>query len=114
MPMHYLHLYEDDTGAARFEEVEVALTPREPTLEISEQRDVSSIFFARGAQGRDRAQAPEPQRNWVICLTGSFDITASGESRTLRPGDVLLAEDVEGAGHATFTGDGYTVAVIRL
>jgi hypothetical protein len=57
---------------------------------------------------------PSLKETGVICLTGSFDITASGESRTLRPGDVLLAEDVEGAGHATFTGDGYTVAVIRL
>ncbi|MGH9246528.1 MAG: hypothetical protein ACRD29_19900 [Acidimicrobiales bacterium] len=112
--MRYLHLFTDDNGEARLEDVDITLNVVESTLEFSERLPVSTIFFARGAAGRDRAQAPEPRRNWVICLTGSCDITASGETRTLRPGDVMLADDIDGRGHTSFTGEGYTAAVIPL
>jgi hypothetical protein len=110
--MRYTHLYTDEAGAARFEDVDLDVNPTEATLHFSERFPVSSVFFATADAGRRRSQAPEPRRNWVLCLTGSFEITASGETRHFSPGDLLLAEDVDGEGHSSFTSDGYTVAVV--
>jgi hypothetical protein len=112
--MRYTHLYTDEDGAARFEDVDLDVSPTEPTLSFGERFPVSSLFFATAAPGRRRAQAPEPRRNWVLCLTGSFEITASGETREFSPGDLLLAEDVDGDGHLSFTSEGYTVATVVL
>jgi quercetin dioxygenase-like cupin family protein len=50
----------------------------------------------------------------MICLSGSGEITASGETRAFRPGDVLLVEDVDGVGHSSSTSEGFTVAAVVL
>lgn len=50
----------------------------------------------------------------MICLSGSGEITATGETRVFAPGDVLLVEDVDGRGHASRTAEGFTVAVVVL
>jgi hypothetical protein len=47
-------------------------------------------------------------------LSGSCEITASGETRVFRPGDVLLVEDVDGAGHSSSTSEGFTVVAVVL
>jgi len=45
---------------------------------------------------------PPPRRQWVIILQGAMEIsTTTGERRRLEPGDCLLAEDMQGSGHAT-------------
>jgi hypothetical protein len=50
----------------------------------------------------------------MICLSGSGEITASGETRVFRPGDVLLVEDVDGVGHSSSSPEGFTVAAVVL
>ena len=50
----------------------------------------------------------------LICVSGSGEITASGETRTLRTGDVLLVEDVDGVGHSSSTAEGFTVVAVIL
>ncbi len=41
-----------------------------------------------------------PCRQYVITLSGTLEfVTRDGETFTLRPGDVLLAEDTAGTGH---------------
>jgi quercetin dioxygenase-like cupin family protein len=41
-----------------------------------------------------------PRRQYVVTLSGVLEFTTrDGESFTLRPGDVLLAEDTAGGGH---------------
>jgi quercetin dioxygenase-like cupin family protein len=41
-----------------------------------------------------------PCRQYVVTLTGTLEfITRDGETFTLAPGDVLLAEDMTGSGH---------------
>lgn len=48
-----------------------------------------------------------PVRQLVVTLAGTLDfVTRDGEDFTLRPGDVLLAEDTVGSGHQwTLRGD---------
>ena len=50
----------------------------------------------------------------MICIAGSGEITASGETRTFRAGDVLLVEDVDGVGHSSSTAEGFTVVAVIL
>ena len=41
-----------------------------------------------------------PQRQYVVTLTGTLEFTTrGGETFTLAPGDVLLADDTTGGGH---------------
>ena len=47
-------------------------------------------------------------------MSGEVEITASGETRVGRPGDVLLVEDTEGSGHSSRTGPGFTAIMISL
>jgi hypothetical protein len=43
---------------------------------------------------------PPPRRQWVIILQGAMEIsTTTGARRRFEPGDCLLAEDMQGAGH---------------
>ena len=48
----------------------------------------------------DRFDRPRPVRQLVVTLAGTLLFsTRDGEEFTLRPGDVLLAEDTVGSGH---------------
>jgi len=42
------------------------------------------------------------------------EITATGETRTFGPGDVLLVEDTTGTGHSSRSATGFTAAVVVL
>ena len=45
---------------------------------------------------------PTPAPHLLLCLAGSFQITASsGEMRSFRTGDALLLQDTSGKGHKT-------------
>jgi uncharacterized cupin superfamily protein len=50
--------------------------------------------------GADAIQIPKKQ--FVICVTGQIEITASdGTTRGFGPGDAVLMEDVDSKGHRT-------------
>ncbi|WP_115855355.1 cupin domain-containing protein [Kushneria indalinina] len=43
-----------------------------------------------------------PQRQYILMLDGSVDVTvSSGETRRLSTGDILLCEDTTGRGHVS-------------
>ena len=50
----------------------------------------------------------------MIVLSGTFDITASGQRKTLSAGDVILVEDTHGHGHSSTIRDGATAVMIAL
>jgi hypothetical protein len=50
----------------------------------------------------------------MIGISGTVEVTATGESRVFGPGDVLLVEDTEGTGHSSRTSEGFVAAVIWL
>ena len=56
--------------------------------------------FQETRSGSSFAWHTAPVRQLVITLSGTLDFTTrGGQHFTLRPGDVLLAEDTEGGGH---------------
>ena len=110
-------LYADEHGHARFEDVEVALAPGDPppdTTSTSEPLPASAVQFARARAAGGHSEQPEHRRQLAIGVSGTAEITASGETRTFGPGDVLLIEGTEGPGHSSRTQDGFVAAVVLL
>jgi quercetin dioxygenase-like cupin family protein len=115
--LQYTRLFSDEQGVARFEDVEVRLHPDDPrpdALSLSEPIPATAVLFGRAPAGGSHIEQPESRRQLMICLSGSGEITASGETRTFGPGDVLLVEDVEGVGHSSATVEGFTVIAVVL
>jgi hypothetical protein len=50
----------------------------------------------------------------MLVLSGSFEVTAGGETRTFSSGELLLAEDTTGPGHATTIITESIIAVVQL
>ena len=72
----------------------------EGTIDQSQRNDVSAIHFKQtpAHAAYDWHNDPEPQ--YVITLSGTLAFeTRGGETFTLHPGEVLLAEDNTGSGH---------------
>ena len=59
-------------------------------------------------------EQPEQARQLVVGISGRVEVTASGETRTFGPGDVILVEDTEGVGHSSRSAEGFLAAFIAL
>jgi hypothetical protein len=113
----YTRLFSDAQGQARFEDVQVAFEPDDPhpdEFSVSAPMAARAVLFGRAPAGGSHPEQPEARRQIMICIEGSGEITASGETRTFRVGDVLLVEDVDGVGHSSSTAEGFTVVVVVL
>jgi quercetin dioxygenase-like cupin family protein len=113
----YLRLFADADGHARFEDCELTLSPERPRLDqlgVSEPLPALAAFFVRAPAGGSHPEQPESRRQLVVGLSGSCTVTASGETRVVRPGDVLLVEDTDGVGHSSETTEGFTALMIPL
>ena len=68
---------------------------------LSETMAAASISFRETKSGGTFAPHDAPTRQFVITLAGTLKVkTATGATFTIRPGDILLAEDTAGSGHS--------------
>jgi quercetin dioxygenase-like cupin family protein len=68
---------------------------------LSDNIMASSISFRETRSGGTFAPHDAPARQFVITLSGTLEFkTVKGEIFTIRPGDILLAEDTTGTGHS--------------
>ena len=68
---------------------------------LSEKSGTVSVSFQETRSGGTFAWHDAPIRQFVITLSGTLDFqTRRGEHFTIRPGDILLAEDTAGSGHS--------------
>jgi quercetin dioxygenase-like cupin family protein len=112
-------LYTDDDGHSRFEDLDFALSskdfaPPAPPLDVSEAVEASAFMMLRVPAGWTDPMHPAPARQFFIVLAGSWEVSAAGETRSLSAGDVVLAEDTSGPGHASTVVEDTVVAVVRL
>ena len=110
-------LFTDDDGHARFEDIELPLTPDDPppdAMSVSAPWQAAAVLFGHGPAGGSHPEQPEHRRQLVIGISGRVEVTATGETRIFGPGDILLVEDTEGFGHSSRTSDGFTAAFIVL
>jgi hypothetical protein len=104
----YARLYADSTLESRWGQFEVPLSTRDfapPAAPLG----VSAFHPATGyvlielpvGWGGEKPH-PSPGRQLLVCMSGSFRVTAStGEARSFGAGDILLLEDTAGKGHVT-------------
>lgn len=103
--MQYLRLHADDKGETHFDRVTLQLTeadyrPPAPLLFVSHAYGCDALQFVRLPAGWAAEAIQPPKRQFLICLKGQLEVTASdGERRTLAIGDAVLMEDVAGKGH---------------
>jgi hypothetical protein len=117
MKIRYTRLFTGGDGTSRFEDVEVPLHPETPSpdeLAVSGPLQASAVLFAAAPANGSHGDQPESRRQLIIGLSGTSEVTAGGETRTFTPGDMLLAEDLEGVGHSSRTTDGFTAVVVVL
>ena len=110
-----VRLYAAEDDCARFEDIEIPFPSGDPppgSTSLSQPMPAAAVLFARAPAG-SHGEQPESQRQLAVGVSGTVEITASGEARTFGPGDVLLIEDTEGVGHSSRT-SGFTAAVIVL
>ena len=100
--MHYTRIYSDEQGESHFSMVEVQLSQQGTLGFLSEKFPVKSVQFRENPADYDWDFHNAPDRQFVILLDGSIEITTSlGEKRTFSSGDILLVEDTTGKGHKT-------------
>ena len=88
-------------GNSQFEEGTIDLPKGERGNILSDKIMSSSISFRETKSGGAFARHDAPTRQLVITLSGTLEFkTAKDEIFTIRPGDILLAEDTTGTGHS--------------
>jgi quercetin dioxygenase-like cupin family protein len=100
-------LWADPSGESHFQDIDVELKSSGAIGRLSEPFPVSSMILRENDPGYDYDWHPAPRRQYIVMLEGLVEITVSdGETRTFRPGDILLVEDVSGKGHKSRAPDG--------
>jgi hypothetical protein len=111
----YARVVSTADGGSAFEEAELQLDgvqhspdgDGEPGMLVAALGATGDLAFVRfGAFTEEFHQAAAPQ--WVIMLRGVIEVQVSdGTARRFGAGDILLATDTTGCGHATLmTGEG--------
>ena len=88
-------------GQSHFEEGAIRLADGARGDLLSGKIASSSVSFQETSSGGTFAWHDAPARQLVITLSGTLDFqTREDEHFTIRPGDILLAEDTTGGGHS--------------
>ncbi len=96
-----VRIWTGDDGHSLFEEGTIDLPKGERGDVLSEVVGASSISFRETEPGGSFSPHQAPTRQYVVTLAGTLDFrTAAGATFTIRPGDILLAEDTTGSGHS--------------
>ncbi len=90
-----LRVYTGEDGHSHFEELEL---PEESLFQFSLKPRETMDFRRVNMDGWHNP----PRRQWVIQLDGAAEIGISdGTKKVIRPGDMVLMEDMTGPGHTT-------------
>lgn len=95
-----VRLWTGEDNQSRFEEGWIDLPKGERGDILSDLTQALSISFRETSKGGSFSWHDAPTHQFVLTLSGTLVFeTRGGETFTLRPGDMLLAEDTTGGGH---------------
>ena len=93
-------IYTGSDQKSHFEDFEIPLNDEGKIGFLSERKKASSLIFRETSGDYDYDWHNAPERQFVIVLEGSVEITVGdGTSKVFTDGQVFLAEDTEGQGH---------------
>lgn len=99
--MRCVRIWSDSEGNSQFEEGSIALKSGSPVNLLSSVLSAKSISFEETQAGQTLDWHCAPAKQFVITLRGTLDfVTREGKHFIITPGDILLAEDTVGSGHA--------------
>lgn len=99
--MKIVRLYTGSDETSHFEEIELKFGGSQPMLTTEPRNAISAVFRCAPA-GLFLERHPAPRRQFLVTLSGSWEIEASnGAKRVFRTGDVMLADDTSGEGHTS-------------
>ena len=97
--MKVTRLYTGTDQKSHFEEIELKFGGDQKILTTDARAATSAVFRCVPA-GTVLERHPAPRRQYLVTLSGSWEIEASnGVVRTFKSGDVMLADDTTGNGH---------------
>jgi quercetin dioxygenase-like cupin family protein len=100
--MAIIRVYAGSDGKSHFEEIVPKFEPRGDKSASAELIPGSGIVIRRFDADRSNPWHHAPGRYAVFTLGGAVDIEiGDGTVRRLGSGDILIAEDLTGQGHAT-------------
>ena len=95
-----VRLWTGQDGNSHFRDGSLDITPGRNNDLVSRAMAATQATVEETAGGGALAWHTAPVRQLVVTLSGTLIFTTrDGEEFTLRPGDVLLAEDTAGSGH---------------
>ena len=96
-----VRIWTGDDDNSHFEEGVIDLSPGVHGDLLSDKLAVTTTSFQETKTGGTFAWHTAPTRQLVVTLSGTLDFeTREGKHFRLAPGDILLAEDTAGGGHA--------------
>jgi quercetin dioxygenase-like cupin family protein len=96
-----VRIWTAEDGNSRSEEGQIDLSGGARGDVLSNLASSTGISFRETKAGGSFAWHDAPVRQFVLTLSGTLEfITRDGDRFTIRPGDVLLAEDTAGSGHS--------------
>jgi quercetin dioxygenase-like cupin family protein len=97
--MKITRLYTGSDQKSYFEEVELQFGGDQKIL-TTDPRPAKMVVFRSVAPGTVLERHTAPRRQFLVTLSGSWEIEASnGAIRRFKSGDVMLADDTSGEGH---------------
>jgi len=99
LKMKIVRLYTGSDQKSHFEEIELKFGGDQKIL-TTDARPATSAVFRCVPPGTVLERHPAPRRQFLVTLSGSWDIEASNSVvRRFKTGDVMLADDLTGEGH---------------
>lgn len=96
-----VRIWTGSDGNSHFKDGRIDLPTGERGDVLSVLSEAASISFRETRAGGAFEWHDAPNRQLVITLSGTLDFqTRQGKHFTIRPGDILLAEDTTGSGHS--------------
>jgi len=104
--MKTVRIYTGDDQQSHFGEIELSFGGDHAIL-TADSRPASEATFGCAPAGTVIDWHPAPRRQYVVTLSGEWDIECGdGSVQRFKAGDVMLADDLTGQGHiARVSGD---------
>ena len=94
-------LHTGDDNRSHFKDVSVPLNQEGAAMRSPLFPGPGAAFSETAAGGSASAFHHAPRRQWVVVLSGYMDVEiGDGTVRRFNPGEVFLADDLTGEGHA--------------